>query len=466
VNVAVIGGGIAGLAAAWELVSGPDPAEVVVFEPDNLGGKIAGSDFAGHHLDMGPDAFIARVPEGIALCRELGIESELVAPEAGRALLWVGGRLRPFPDGLVLGVPTRLGPLVGAGLLTPAGLVRAGLDLVLPASPGNGDVAIGELVSRRFGRQVAERVVDPLLGSIHAGNIDHLSTEATAPQLSAAARRHRSLLIGLRRGASSTTGPMFLTPRSGMSRLVQALISGLKDRGVHFEPTAVTRLARLGTGRVDVDPGGSFAGAVLATPAAATAILVRPTSPVTASELDTIRTASVVLVTLAYPAGALPIPEGSSGFLVPRGEGRLMTACSFASAKWPHWSDGQTTILRVSAGRDGDLRALELDDRTLVERLHDELVAALGASGGPIEARVSRWPNAFPQYDVGHLDRVSRIEQRLAADVPEVVLAGASYLGSGIPACIRSGRRAASVLAARFQPGVDPLHSPHHAGGQ
>jgi oxygen-dependent protoporphyrinogen oxidase len=251
-----------------------------------------------------------------------------------------------------------------------------------------------------------------------------------------------------------------------MSRLVHRLVEGLEDRDVRFEGATVAALSRSGNGRVELEPGGTFDGVILATPAAATAALVGATSPDAANDLASIRTASVVLVTLAYPAEALHIPEGTSGFLVPRGEGRLMTACSFASAKWPHWTDAGTTILRVSAGRDGDLRALELDDQTLVERLHAEVGAALAATTGPIEARVSRWPDAFPQYDVGHLDRVTRIEHRLASDLPEAALAGASYLGSGIPACIRSGRRAASLLTARFQPETHPLHSPHHAGGQ
>jgi oxygen-dependent protoporphyrinogen oxidase len=164
--------------------------------------------------------------------------------------------------------------------------------------------------------------------------------------------------------------------------------------------------------------------------------------------MASIRTASVVLVTMAYPRAAVRSPAGSSGFLVPRHDGRLMTACSFGSAKWPHWSDPDEMVLRVSAGRDGDSRPLDLDDERLVDRLQAELHQAIGVSGRPQAWRVSRWPDAFPQYDVGHLTLVDRIERTLAADVPGLAVAGASYRGSGIPACIASGRRAAAIVAS------------------
>jgi oxygen-dependent protoporphyrinogen oxidase len=455
VRIAVVGGGIAGLGAAWEL---RDLASVTVFEPGPLGGKLQTDEFLGHPVDTGPDAFISRVPEGVELCRELGLAGDLVSPAATKALLWWQGGLRPLPDGLVLGAPRRLGPVVRSGLLTPAGMARAALDLVRPRGRWAGDVAVRDLVASRFGSEVADRLVDPLLGGIHAGATSELSAEATAPQLLRAARDSRSLLLGLRRLAAADTdngGALFLAPREGMRTLADRLVSALKDSGVAFEPTAAVELHRRPDGRVGINPATEpFDGAVLAVPAAVAADLLDVDGCADVADgLRAITTASVVLVTLAYPADGLAIPADASGFLVPRGEGRLMTACSFGSNKWPHWSDPSTTILRVSAGRAGDDRPFQLDDPKLVERVEQELAQALGRSASPIAWRVNRWPASFPQFTVNHLERVGKIEAALRRALPSVTLAGASYRGSGIPACIASGRGAARELHARVQGG-------------
>jgi protoporphyrinogen/coproporphyrinogen III oxidase len=444
VKVAIVGGGIAGLAAAWRLATSTACAEVTLFEPDRLGGKIATSEFAGHPVDSGADAFIARVPDAVDLCRELGIESELVAPVATRALLWTKGRLRPLPEGLVLGVPARIGGLLASGILSPLGVARAALDVVLPKTAWPEDMTVAEVVGRRFGRQVADRLVDPLLGGIHAGATDQLSAEATAPQLAKAARSSRSLLLGLRRAAPpGAAGPLFLAPAGGMGRLVDVMVAALRDRGVTFARETVTGISMGKGAQVGVEPGGVFDAVILATPAASAAKLLAGTSPTAAGHLATIRSASVVLVTFACSRNGFDLPDGASGFLVPRREGRLMTACSFGSLKWPHWASPDDIILRVSAGRAGDDRPFQLDNETLVDRLQAELAQALGRPPEPTAWRVSRWPEAFPQYEVGHAQLVARIEAALAQTLPSVALAGAGYRGSGIPACIASGRRAA-----------------------
>ncbi len=445
-RVAVVGGGIAGLAAAWELVA--QGAEVTVLEPAHLGGRIKTVPFRGHPVDTGADAFLCRVPDAIRLATELGMESELVAPAAGGALLWLGGRLRPLPPGLVLGAPARLWPLLSSRILSPAGVARAGLDLILPTSewPAGTDVSVATVIGRRFGRQVAERLVDPLVGGIHAGRTDELSVTAAAPQLAEAARRHRSLLLGLRRQPAAPPGPVFLAPKGGMGRLVDRLVEALIADGVTFETVAVTAVRQPAAGQVVVDPAGSFDAAVLATPASVTARLVEQGAPDAARLLGAIRDASVVMVTFAYPAESIRVPPGTSGWLVPRAEGHLMTACSFGSAKWPHWSDRDSMVLRVSSGRSGDRRAIDMSDETVVERLQSELARALGTEVAPLSWRVSRWPEAFPQYEVSHLDRVARIEQALQDGLPSVALAGASFRGSGVPACVASGRRAAVLI--------------------
>lgn len=418
-RVAVVGGGIAGMAAAWEARRlGHD---VVLHEAgDRLGGKLRTSPFCGVPVDEGPDAFLARVPHAVDLCKELGLADQLVAPAEGKAFVWTRGRLRPLPAGLVLGVPTDLVGLARSGILSPAGVLRAGLDLVLPRTRFDDDPSVAEVVSRRFGREASERLVEPLVGGINAGRADRLSLASTAPQL-ADATRHRSLLLGLRGTAGSLDGPVFNSLRGGMGVLADRFAAALVEAGVDV------RLGSTVSALPDADR------VVVALPAGAGAALLDN------EDLAAIAHASVALVTLAYRGAA---PAGS-GFLVPRVDGRLMTACSFASNKWPHWSPGPgTMVLRVSAGRAGDDRAMALDDDALVAALHQELGEALDLSAAPVEARVTRWVDGFPQYEPGHARRVARIE---AALPPHVRMAGAALYGVGIPACIASGRAAVTV---------------------
>lgn len=426
-RVAVVGGGIAGLAAAYQATV--DGHDVTLFEATGrLGGKIDTSEFRGVPVDAGADAFLARVPDAVRLCKDLGLGDQLVAPSASKAFVWTRGALRPLPPGLVLGVPTDIAAVARSGILSWTGVLRAGLDLVLPRAPwSTDDPSVGEVVSARFGRQAADRLVEPLLGGIHAGRIDRLSLSATAPQLSAAVSRHRSLLLGLRGTPPSLDGPVFFTLARGLQTLVDALADRLGD----------VRLNTPVDGLPDADR------VVVALPAPAAAKLLDGTSPEAADELRAIEHASVALTTLAYP----PMALDGSGLLVPAVDGRLMTAASFATNKWPHWAPDGATVLRVSAGRIGDERAMVLSDAELVAALHRELQQAIGVPGdGPLDARVSRYPDGFPQYGPGHAGRVNRIEAALGdAAGSRVKLAGAALYGVGIPACIASGRSAATI---------------------
>lgn len=444
--VAVVGGGITGLAAAWEAVGAG--ASVTLFEAGpRLGGRILTEDVGGRPVDLGPDAFVARVPHALELCRRLGLEAELVHPAAEGAAIWARGRLRPLPPGLVLGAPAGTGDLarlVRAGLVTPAGAARAALDLVLPATRWPADPSVAEVVGRRLGRQVHARVVDPLVGGIHAGPSELLSARAAAAQLADAARS-RSLLLGLRGVRAPAAGgdaPLFASLRGGLGRLVTRLEEELRDRGVAVE-----------TGQaVEAVPVPGFDATVVTTPAAAAAGLVESASPAAAAELRDVAYASVAMAVLVYPSSALPLPLAGTGFLVPAGEGRLLTACSFASAKWPHWAGPGELVLRASAGRWGDERALSMPDDALAGHLHGELAQALGLQARPTLSRVTRWVHAFPQYRPGHLARVDRVEEALARDLPAVTLAGAAYRGLGIAACVAQGRAAARRAVGRIDP--------------
>jgi protoporphyrinogen/coproporphyrinogen III oxidase len=470
-RVAVVGGGIAGLAAAWELAT--SGAQVSVYEPGHLGGKLLTSDFLGRPVDEGADAMLARVPDGIRLCQELGLGDELVAPAASKALLWSGGRLRPLPDGLVLGAPARLVPLARSGILSWPGMARALGDLVLPRTDVGDDVSVWDLVASRFGPEVAARLVDPLVGSIYAGTTKQLSAATAAPQLLAAARDRRSLLASLRQAArrplaAGTEGPVFMAPRRGMQSVVDRLVERLTspEMSARFFPVEVTALA-LNGGNVVVDPGDQpYDGVVLAAPAPAAVRLLSPLTGRTPSEIPELadaRSASVGIVTLGFGTSSLAVPTGYSGLLVAPGSDLLMTACSFGSHKWPHWSSPGTVVLRVSVGKAGDERWASLPEEDLVRRLVEELGAVLGrasdggraSEGGrapnPLAGgwRVSRWPSALPQYPVGHLDHMATLRARLAQQAPTVALAGATFGRVGVPACIASGRQAgAAVLAA------------------
>jgi oxygen-dependent protoporphyrinogen oxidase len=458
VDLVVVGGGITGLAAAWE-ATGQGARVLVLDGADALGGKLRTSPVAGTPLDEGADAFLVRVPEAVELCAELGIETELVAPATGHAFVWSRGELRPLPTEQLLGVPTDMKALEASGILSDVGLARARLDLDRTTEDDGGgsegtqggDESVGDLIRRRLGDEVLDRLVGPLIGGIWAGNPDHLSIATATPQLAALRDRGPSLMRAAAEAratalAASDGRPVFLTPRRGMVTLVEALVAALGDQLRPGQP--VHRIEPLGvntTNRWRVEPAGIAADAVVvATPAYAAAPLVAPHAPGAGRTLAAIEHASVAMVALAVPSEGIDHPLDGSGFLVPPSEGRLMTACSWWSSKWPHLThDPSLALLRVSAGRDGDQRALALDDTDLLDALLLDLRDSLDLHATPADVRINRWHRSFPQPRPGHLARVAAVEDELARGTPGLAVAGAWARGVGIPACIRAGRRAA-----------------------
>jgi oxygen-dependent protoporphyrinogen oxidase len=461
-GVVVVGGGIAGLAAAHRLAGVPGAADrtgtagpqITLLEADDrLGGKIRTEVFAGRPLDVGAEALLARVPAGLELCHELGLEHDLVAPASDQPYVWTD-RLRPLPPRLMAGVPDGSQAVIASGILSPAGLVRAGLDLIAPARALTHDVSIGSLVRRRLGNQVLERLIDPLLGGIHAGNCDELSVRATAPQLEAALKARRSLVRGLRAlsGGSlpAPTGPTFLTLSGGLEEMVRTLRerlptvefrTGSRLQGLEALPGGGARLTLAGGEVLSADH------VILALPAFAAAAVLGEACPAAAAELEQIPYASVATIGLSYPVEAFDRPLAGSGFLVTRGRGRTITACTWSSAKWPHLT-GDTVLLKCSAGHAGHRAALELDDEQLVDAVRADLTQAMKLRAEPLEQRVFRFERALPQYAVGHLERIARVDAALAS-LPSVSLCGAAYRGVGVAACIRDGQVAAEgVLAA------------------
>jgi oxygen-dependent protoporphyrinogen oxidase len=452
---AVVGGGIAGLVAAREL--GAAGAPVVLFEAsERLGGKIRTDALEGLRVEAGPDSFVAREPAAKNLSVDLALGEELVEPAAFGAHVWIGGRLRPIPPSFVLGLPTDPLGLLRSRLLTPVGMLRALGDLVLPGRLRGPDVSVGSLVRRRFGSEVLDRLVDPILAGTRAGRADDMSLAAAAPPIDAAARRGRSVLVGLlreRRAAGGESGPpSFLGLRSGMERLVERLgaeLSGTVDLRTATEVEGVATSD--GFYRLQHSGGEEDARAVVvATPAYAAARLLASLSPEASRELGSIPYASVGIVNLLYPPEAVRLPRAGSGILVPSSEGRLLAGCTWTSRKWPHLAppDGGS-LIRCFVGRGGEEPSLELEDAGLVERLHGELVAALGLRAAPRAWRVTRWVRGIPQYAVGHSDRMDLVEAALAR-WPGIALAGAAYRGSGLTECIAQGQAAARrVLKAR-----------------
>lgn len=454
-HVVVLGAGVSGLAAAHALRRdlGPGARLTVIEARHRVGGVLRTEEFGGQRFDLGAEAFLARVPEGARLCTAVGLGDDLMEPATSAASVVVRGRLRRLPARTLLGVPTAVGPVARTRVLSPRGLVRMAVEPWLPGAAPTDDVAVGALVRRRLGRQVSDRLVDPLLGGVYAGRADDLSLAATMPALMAAVPDQRSLRRAARAAldASPAAGPVFRTVRGGLGRLADSLAQRLDGADVRLGLRAAL-VERVGSGwRVTLAGGRAVIGdaVVVALPPQPTATVLRFAAPAAAAELDTIATASVGIVSLAYPRSALRRPPGS-GFLVPSSEGRLITACTWSSAKWAHLS-GDLHLVRASVGRAGETDDLGRDDDDLVAAVHADLAALLGLKSAPVESRVTRWTDALPQYAVGHVGRVARIDAAVAR-LAGLEVAGASYAGVGVPACIRSGEAAAARVVAHLRP--------------
>jgi oxygen-dependent protoporphyrinogen oxidase len=455
--IVVVGGGITGLVAARDLLLAG--ARVTLIEPARPGGKLSTTPFGGGALDEAADAFLARVPEGVELCRELGLDGDLVSPAARRAYVWSRGELRLLPEAQVLGVPTDLDELAASGIVSTDGLERARRDLTTPLIAPDADASIGALMRDRLGHEVTERLIDPLVGGINAGDTDQLSLAATVPQLDAAARSGAPSLIEAcrvqRAAVADPSAPVFFAPRAGMGALAAAVLADAADRGLEVVAARAIGLERESAHwRVALEGGRALRAdaVVIATPAGVAAGLLRPHAARASSLLAAIPYASVALVSVAVDRAAIDRELDGSGYLVPRVEGHTITACSWTTSKWPHLGDGSTVWLRASVGRDGDDTTLALGDDVLARAVLADLADTMALRGEPSEVRITRWPASFPQYRPGHLDRVAAIEADLEAMTPRVAVTGAALRGLGVPACIRQGRAAAgSILAA-----VDP----------
>jgi protoporphyrinogen/coproporphyrinogen III oxidase len=452
-DIAIVGGGITGLTAAHALAK-RGVAFVLLEAAARFGGVIRTERAAGFLLEGGPDSLLAQKPAGIALCQELGLGERLVPTNAAARSVFVlhGGRLHPLPEGMMLAVPTRLLPLARSGLFSWRGKLRMGLDLVIPARRSTEDESIASFLRRRFGQECVDRLGEPLLAGIHAGDPEHLSIRATFPRFVDLEREHGSLIRGLLartpgRGGGSSTG--FVSLAGGMEDLVTGLVSALPAeclrvarpvRWVHRSGPWLT--AVLATG-----PALRARAVILAAPAPKAAAMLEPLAPSAAGFLANVPFASTATILLGYRRVDVNHGLDGYGFVVPRAAGLRSSAVTFVSTKLPGRAPEGHVLLRVFVGGVRDPRALDLDDEALVAAVTQELRPLLGICGEPVVRRVFRWPSATPQLEVGHLERWAGVERELES-VPGLFLAGAGLRGTGIPDCISDGIRAAEAALA------------------
>ncbi|MGF6882898.1 oxygen-dependent protoporphyrinogen oxidase [Nocardia sp. GAS34] len=447
-RVAVVGGGISGLVAAYRLrVALGDELELVLVEQrERIGGVLYTAELAGDPMDLGAEAFIARRPEIPALLRELGLEDQLVYPAGRRPLIWSGGTAHPLPEGTLMGIPA--GPDSVAGLVDDATLAWIADEPNRPLRwTSGGDVVVAELVGERFGEQVVRRSVDPLLGGVYAGLANSIGVRSALPTLAAALDAGApSLTQAVARALppSSSTAPVFGGIRDGYRVLLDALLAAATPKVE--TGTAVTDLIRTPEGW-RVDPIGAVDAVVLATPAPVTAALLRSASPEAARAAATIELSSSALVALALPADT-PLPD-NSGILVATGEPLRAKAFTLSSRKWPHLATRNVALVRVSFGRFGDDTLLSWPDTDLIAAASADLATVTGLEIRPLSALVQRWPGGLPQYAPGHDGRVAEIESAVA-DVPGLAVAGAYLNGVGVPACTASGTAAATRILAHL----------------
>ncbi|KQU70226.1 protoporphyrinogen oxidase [Phycicoccus sp. Root101] len=462
-HVVVIGGGISGLTAAWQLLDAlPGVTVTIVDASDRPGGKLRREPVAGVALDVGAESVLARRPEALTLMSELGLDEHVVHPEATTASIWSRGQLHPMPRGTLMGIPSPAAS--AAGVLSPEEIARA--EAEMPWGGGDfDDVSVGDYVAARLGDAVVDRLVEPLLAGVYAGQARSLSLRACLPQVHAAVTAGASLTEAAATAAQTSalssagsSAPVFAGLDGGVGRLAETLSETLRSRGVTILSSTIAReLHRDGAGWAVVtgsrpNPRRLAADAVVvAVPAAPAARLIAPHSAAAASSLREVEYASMAIVTLAVDSGGGPLP--GSGFLVPAVDGRTIKASTFSSTKWRWTAEAARDLLflRASVGRWGETSDLQRPDDELVAIAVAEVSEALGHQlPRVVDTHVQRWGGALPQYTVGHVDRVARIRAAAAA-VPGLELAGAAYEGVGIPACIASGRAAALAVTTHLR---------------
>jgi oxygen-dependent protoporphyrinogen oxidase len=461
-RIAVIGGGIAGLAAAHRLVELDPACQVTLFEAaDRLGGVIATVNEDGFQVEQSADNFITTIPWGLDLCKRLGLGEQLVQtnPAYRRTLVVRRGRLHALPDGFLMMAPTRLWPLAITPILSPLGKLRAALEYFIPPRADDADETMAAFVRRRLGREVFDRLVEPLVSAVYAADMEKLSVLATLPRFREMERNFGSLIRAMRyqmknrpRGPAESGArySMFVTLRDGLSSLVETLASRLPPGTVRLK-TPVNRIERAANewkvwtsplSTLDSPLSTAYDSLILAAPSPVAARLLQPIDPALAVELASVTHSGTAIVSLGYDAGQIGNAINGMGAVVPAIENSPILACSFSSRKYPHRAPEGKELLRVFVGGARHPELAEMPDEQLKPLVLGEVARLLRIRGEPCFCNIAHWPGTMPQYHVGHKELVARIEARVAA-LPNLVLAGNAYHGVGLPDCIHGGELAA-----------------------
>lgn len=464
-TVVIVGGGISGLATAFALLERASTAGLslrctILDAGSSWGGKIVTHRVGDIVTEAGPDSFLSQKPAALDLCTKLGLADQLINTNetVKKACVLYKGRMHDLPEGLLSFVPRPLKPFLRSGLLTWTGLVRMGLEIAVPPGPSTGDESLADFLRRRFGLQAYERVLEPLMAGIYAGDAEQMSLRATFPRFLELEQRHGSVVRGMmeakKTASVASSGQvrrtMFVSLKNGLGDLVAALTQRLTEQGAELQlGTRVEALRvrshELGRWMYDLilHDGSAFSAesVVLATPAYVSSDLLRPLSPIAGGVLDLIPYASTATIAMAFPRALMSGIEGF-GFIVPRAEQRDLIAATWTSIKWPHRAPADQLLVRCYVGGVGREDILQLDDAALTAKVRAELSALCGITADPSYTEVNRWWRAMPQYTLGHLERLAQLDAAVSR-YPGLVLTGAGYRGVGIPDCIRDGAIAA-----------------------
>jgi len=464
-HIVIIGGGIAGLSAAYYATKNIPNAQITLIESsDYWGGKITTNRVTFDEvpelsrgdgqfiIEGGPDTFLATKPWGVALCKELGLGERLhgTNPDKKNTYVLSKGRLFPLPDGLAMMIPTNVSAILRSRLVSWFGKARMGLDFVQPAKAVNGDESLGAFVSRRLGREAYENLIEPLMSGIYAGDGDQLSLASTFPYLRDLEIKYGSLARGALQMRKQSNGKSvqgsrsaFLTPTTGLAEIVEKLVESLKSNGANLRlNTSVSRISKINSRFIlELEDGSSlnFDSVILATPAYVSGTVLASFDPALASDLGSIPYASTATVSLAYRQSDLTRELDGYGYVIPRREGRKALACTWTSTKFPHRAPEGYALIRIFVGRAG--QDIPWNENDLLALAKEELNLTLGIDAEPILSRVFMWDKAMPQYNLGHPEILERIDSALEKH-PGLALAGNGYRGIGIPDCIHSGELA------------------------
>lgn len=474
IEVAIVGGGISGLATCYYLNELTKHTEqeihlTLIESGDSLGGKIVTDYDNGMTIEGGPDSFFTQKPWALELCADLGLTESLVAanPDTKGTYVLNGEKMSKLPPGTETGTPSKLMPLMHSDLLSITGKLRTLMDLVIPRRKEIIDESVGSFITRRFGRQFLEKIAEPLFAGIFAGDVDQLSAQAILPSLKDLELAKGSLILGILRAkkniqrtprtkASNLSSPTFVTLKGGLAQLVGEMVSRLDHSSVMLKTrvTALSEPSQQHEGLLEImfERGKKMQAdiVVLATPAYVTAELIKQFEEEAASILETIPYVSTATVSLAFNKNELDAKIEGHGFLVPRKEGELVTGCTWESSKWPGHAPSDVVLARCYVGWAGHEEFVQYEDNVLVSKVQDFLLRAVGISARPFFTRVYRWKAALPQYTVGHVERIAMLEQAMSKH-KGLYITGAAYHGVGLPDCIHNASLTAQQIVKAIQ---------------